>query len=79
MSQAASDYDEPWKEVCDTFFQRVLELSCPDLVTEIDWPHAVQSLNTGVVGSGPGQVFSPLSASPQVTWPPKFVVTPRNR
>ncbi|MEN9735245.1 MAG: hypothetical protein RLZ45_3240 [Verrucomicrobiota bacterium] len=46
MVTAASDYDEPWKEVCDTRFQRVLELSCPDLVADIDWTRPIQFLNT---------------------------------
>ena len=46
MSTAASDYDEPWKEMCDTSFRRVLELSCPDLIPAIDWTRPIQSLNT---------------------------------
>jgi hypothetical protein len=46
MSKTASDYDEPWKEMCDTSFQKVLELSCPDLVKDIDWNQPAQFLNT---------------------------------
>ena len=46
MSKAASDYDEPWKEMCDTSFRQVLEFSCPDLVRGIDWTQPVQFLNT---------------------------------
>jgi hypothetical protein len=46
MSTAASDYDEPWKEMCDTSFRRVLELSCPDLIPDIDWTRPIQFLNT---------------------------------
>jgi hypothetical protein len=46
MSKAASNYDESWKEMCDTSFQRVLELSCPDLVKDIDWTQPVQFSDT---------------------------------
>ena len=46
MSKAASDYDEPSKEMCDTSFQRVLEVSCPDLVEDIDWTQPVQFPDT---------------------------------
>ena len=46
MSKAASDYDEPWKEMCDTSFQKVLELSCPDLVKDIDWTQPIQFPDT---------------------------------
>jgi hypothetical protein len=53
MSNVASDYDEPWKEVCDTCFQKVLELSCPSLVTDIDWTHPIQFLDTELQAVAP--------------------------
>jgi hypothetical protein len=45
MRKNPSDRTEPWTEICDTSFRRLLELSAPELVPGIDWTRRVHFLD----------------------------------
>lgn len=45
MCKHPSDRIEPWTEICDTSFRRLLELSAPELVPGIDWTRRVHFLD----------------------------------
>ncbi|MEI8372148.1 MAG: cytosolic protein [Planctomycetota bacterium] len=40
-----TDYDSPWKEALDIYFQPFLELFCPQAHAEIDWSRGNESLD----------------------------------
>ena len=41
----SADYDSPWKEALDAYFEAFLELLFPDLHELIDWSRGVESLD----------------------------------
>lgn len=41
----ATDYDSPWKEALDRFFEAFLALLFPDAHAQIDWPRGYESLD----------------------------------
>ena len=40
-----SDYDSPWKEALDVFFEAFLELFIPEAHADIDWSRQCESLD----------------------------------
>ena len=40
-----TDYDSPWKDILETYFQSALELCFPQIARQIDWSKGVQLLN----------------------------------
>ena len=40
-----SDYDSPWKEALDVFFEAFLELFIPEAHADIDWSRQCESLS----------------------------------
>ena len=41
----ATDYDSPWKEALDRFFEAFLALLFPEIHSQIDWSRKVESLD----------------------------------
>jgi hypothetical protein len=39
------DYDSPWKEALDAYFEAFLALLFPEVHTLIDWSHGYESLD----------------------------------
>lgn len=40
-----ADYDTPWKDILDCFFQDFLEFAFPEIAAEIDWGRGYESLD----------------------------------
>ncbi len=40
-----ADYDSPWKEALDSFFEAFLELFFPEAHADIDWSRPCESLD----------------------------------
>ena len=41
----AADYDSPWKEALDMYFQPFLALLFPEVYAQIDWSRGYESLD----------------------------------
>jgi len=44
-----TDYDSPWKDILETYFQPALELCFPRIARQINWSKGVQLLSTAPV------------------------------
>ncbi|GJD23664.1 hypothetical protein RIVM261_086200 [Rivularia sp. IAM M-261] len=42
----SSDYDSPWKEAIEVYFESFLELCFPQIHADIDWSRGYESLDT---------------------------------
>jgi hypothetical protein len=40
-----TDYDSPWKDILETYFQSALELCFPQIARQINWAKGVQLLS----------------------------------
>ena len=40
-----TDYDSPWKDILETYFQPALELCFPQIARQINWSKGVQLLS----------------------------------
>jgi hypothetical protein len=40
-----TDYDSPWKDILETYFQSALELCFPQIARQINWSKGVQLLS----------------------------------
>jgi hypothetical protein len=40
-----TDFDSPWKDILETYFQSALELCFPRIARQIDWSKGVQPLS----------------------------------
>jgi len=49
-----TDYDSPWKDILETYFQSALELCFPHIARQIDWAKGVQLLSKARCGLGYG-------------------------
>ena len=41
----SADYDSPWKEALDVYFEPFLALLFPAVHAQIDWPRGIESLD----------------------------------
>ena len=44
----SADYDSPWKEALDHYFEAFLRLLFPEVQRPIDWSRGYESLDKGV-------------------------------
>jgi hypothetical protein len=44
-SPVKADYDSPWKDILETYFQSALELCFPQIARQVDWSKGVQLLD----------------------------------
>jgi hypothetical protein len=47
----SADYDSPWKEALDFYFEAFLALLFPAVHAQIDWSRGYESLDTTITGS----------------------------
>jgi hypothetical protein len=55
-----TDYDSPWKDMLETYFQSALELCFPHIARQINWAKGVQLLSNAP--NTPSAPFSTCSA-----------------
>ena len=50
-----TDYDSPWKDILETYFQSALELCFPQIARQINWAKGIQLLSKApATPSAPG-------------------------
>ena len=56
-----TDYDSPWKDILEIYFQSALELCFPQIARQINWGKGVQLLsNAPTTPSAPSSTCSAL-------------------
>lgn len=48
-----NDYDSPWKETLECFFQSFLEFCLPEAAAAIDWSRGYESLDKELIALCP--------------------------